>query len=49
MDICTNSDHNVVIAKIDLRHLITTWGLAELKRSDQQRTIYLYDKATKED
>ena len=34
---------------MDLSHLITIWRLAELKRSGQQRTIYLYDKATKED
>jgi uncharacterized protein YqgV (UPF0045/DUF77 family) len=49
MDICTNSDHDVVLAKLDLKHLIATWGLAELKKLGQQRTIYLYDKATKED
>ncbi|CAG8672809.1 156_t:CDS:1, partial [Paraglomus occultum] len=49
MDICTNSDHNVVLAKLDLKHLIATWSSADLKRLGQQRTIYLYDKATKED
>jgi exonuclease III len=44
----TSSDHNIVCAMLMFEHLIQTHSVAEMKKKDITRTIYLYDKATKE-
>ena len=49
MDIWTNSDHGAMVARINLDHLIATYGKAKVKKENHQRTVLLYDKATKED
>ena len=49
MDICTNSDHNAVVAKIELDHLITPYSAAKIRKENMKRTVIMYDKATKED
>ena len=49
MDICTNSDHSAVVAKVRLNHLLSNYSLAELKIKKVTRTIFLYEEATKED
>ena len=49
MDLCTNSDHKAVIAKMDLSYLITPYSAAEIKKENFKRTVFLYDKASKED
>src|SRR5260364_217343 len=49
MSTWTDSDHNAVIAKIYLGHLIEKKSLSTIKQREQKRTIYLYDKASEED
>jgi viroplasmin and RNaseH domain-containing protein len=49
MDICTNSDHNAVVAKIELDHLITSYSMAAIRKENIKRTVIMYDKATEED
>ena len=48
MSIETGSDHGLVIADILLDHLDFRDSLAQIKRKGVKRTIFLYDKATKE-
>jgi hypothetical protein len=49
MDIFTGSDHGAVLAKMELGHLISLVSYAELKRENFNRSVFLYDEATKED
>ena len=48
MDTCTNSDHKAVIARLELNYFIAPYSAARIKKSNHKRTIFLYDKATKE-
>ena len=49
MDICTNSDHNAVVAKIELDHLITLYSMAAIRKENIKRTVIMYNKATDKD
>jgi hypothetical protein len=49
MDICTHSDHKAVTAKLVLDYLVVPSSAAKVRRSGQKRTVFLYDKATKDD
>ena len=48
MDVYTNSDHEAMIARIDLKHLSASQSAAACKRSKQTRTVFLCDKASEE-
>ena len=49
MDIWTNSNYKVIVARINLNHLIAIYKKAEIKKENYQKTVLLYDKATKKD
>jgi hypothetical protein len=49
MDICTHSDHKAVTAKLVLDYWVVPSSAAKVRRSGQKRTVFLYDKATKDD
>ena len=48
MSLETGSDYELVVAKILLNHLDFRDSLAQIKRKGVKRTIFLYDKAIKE-
>ena len=48
MDVCTSSDHDAVLAKIELGHLIRPYSAAEIRKEKQERTVFLYNEARKE-
>jgi exonuclease III len=48
MSIDTGSDHSLVATELTLEHLEIKSSLAQIKRKGEKRTIFLYDKATKE-
>ena len=48
MDVCTSSDHNAVLAKIELGHLIRPYSAAEVRKEKQERTVFLYNETSKE-
>src|SRR5690242_5331563 len=48
MDVFTNSDHGAMIVKIDLKHLSSSQSATAYKRNKQTRTVFLYNKASKE-
>ena len=48
MDVCTSSDHNAVLAKIELGHLIRPYSAAKVRKEKQERMVFLYNKASKE-
>ncbi|CAG8825730.1 45182_t:CDS:2, partial [Gigaspora margarita] len=47
-ELLTSSDHKIVVASLSLKHLIKTYSKAETKKRGLVRTIFLYDKASKE-
>ncbi|CAG8557100.1 1972_t:CDS:1, partial [Gigaspora rosea] len=49
MSTWTNSDYNIAIVKIYLRHLIKKKNFSTIKQLEQKRTIYLYDRASTKD
>jgi exonuclease III len=48
MDIYTCSDHKVVMAEIELNHLLSVASVADIKRFQNTRTIFLYEDASEE-
>ena len=48
IDVFTNSDHGAMIVEIDLKHLSSSQSAAACKRNKQTRTVFLYNKASKE-
>jgi exonuclease III len=45
----TNSDHGAAVARIELNHLVALHKVSKLKKFEQCRTVFLYEKASKED
>ena len=49
MDVCTSSDHGAVVAMMELGHLMSPYSAAKALKRKYERTVYLYNEATKED
>jgi exonuclease III len=49
MSSCTNSDHSAAVARLELNHITAWHKVSKLKKLEQYRTIFLYEKAAKED
>ena len=47
MDVCTGSDHNAVLAKMELGHLVRPYSAAEIRKEKHERTVFLYNEAGK--
>jgi hypothetical protein len=45
----TNSDHGAIVARVELNNIVALHKVAKLKKFEQYRTIFLYEKASKED
>ena len=48
MDLDIGSDHKLVVARLILDHMQIKDSLSQVKRKGEKRTIFEYDKATKE-
>ena len=48
MDLDTGSDHKLVVARLILDYMQIKDSLSQVKRKGEKRTIFEYDKATKE-
>ena len=47
MDVCTGSDHNAVLAKMELGYLVRPYSAAEIRKKKHERTVFLYNEAGK--